>query len=102
MTPKLHILEDHVVPFLEKWGVGLGFWGEHGAHVHTVNILKKKCTILIDHNFGQKKVHYLVFGLSCSMKMEVYLEAVAGPLKNQASGLWSFLKRRHPLVFMAT
>ena len=31
ITPKLHMLEDHVVPFLNKWGVGLGFLGEHGA-----------------------------------------------------------------------
>jgi hypothetical protein len=25
------MLEDHVIPFLNKWGVGLGFLGEHGA-----------------------------------------------------------------------
>jgi hypothetical protein len=25
------MLEDHIVPFLQKWGVGLGFLGEHGA-----------------------------------------------------------------------
>lgn len=31
ITPKLHMLEDHVVPFLSEWGVGLGFLGEHGA-----------------------------------------------------------------------
>lgn len=31
ITPKLHMLEDHVIPFLTKWGVGLGFLGEHGA-----------------------------------------------------------------------
>ena len=30
-TPKLHILEDHVVPFLRKWRVGFGFHGEQGA-----------------------------------------------------------------------
>ncbi len=31
VTPKLHMLEDHTIPFLKKWGVGLGFLGEHGA-----------------------------------------------------------------------
>ena len=30
-TPKLHLLEDHVVPFLRKWRVGFGFHGEQGA-----------------------------------------------------------------------
>ncbi len=27
VTPKLDMLEDHVVPFLEEFGVGLGFLG---------------------------------------------------------------------------
>lgn len=31
ITPKLHMLEDHVVPFLRKWKVGFGFLGEQGA-----------------------------------------------------------------------
>ena len=31
VTPKLHMLEDHVVPFLKKWRVGFGFLGEQGA-----------------------------------------------------------------------
>ena len=31
VTPKLHMLEDHVVPFLRRWRVGLGFHGEQGA-----------------------------------------------------------------------
>ena len=29
--PKLHFLEDHVVPFMRTWKMGLGFHGEHGA-----------------------------------------------------------------------
>jgi hypothetical protein len=30
------MLEDHVIPFLNKWGVGLWFLGEHGAEsIHT-------------------------------------------------------------------
>lgn len=31
VTPKLHMLEDHVVPFLKQWKVGFGFLGEQGA-----------------------------------------------------------------------
>lgn len=31
ITPKLHMLEDHVVPFLRQWKIGLGFLGEQGA-----------------------------------------------------------------------
>lgn len=31
VTPKLHMLEDHVVPFLRRWKVGFGFLGEQGA-----------------------------------------------------------------------
>lgn len=31
VTPKLHMLEDHVVSFLRKWKVGFGFMGEQGA-----------------------------------------------------------------------
>ena len=31
VTPKLHMLEDHVVPFLRRWRVGFGFHGEQGA-----------------------------------------------------------------------
>ena len=31
VTPKLHMLEDHVIPFLQKWRVGFGFHGEQGA-----------------------------------------------------------------------
>ena len=31
VTPKLHMLEDHVVPFIRMWRVGLGMMGEQGA-----------------------------------------------------------------------
>lgn len=31
VTPKLHMLEDHVCTFLRKWMVGFGFLGEQGA-----------------------------------------------------------------------
>ena len=31
ISPKLHMMEDHVVPFLQRWKVGFGFLGEEGA-----------------------------------------------------------------------
>ena len=31
VTPKMHIMEDHMVPFIEKWKLGCGFYGEQGA-----------------------------------------------------------------------
>ena len=31
ITPKIHMLEDHVVEFLKHWKAGLGFLGEQGA-----------------------------------------------------------------------
>lgn len=32
VTPKLHLLEDHMVPWIRKWGgVGFGLMGEQGA-----------------------------------------------------------------------
>ena len=30
ITPKLHMLEDHVIPFIEQWGYGLAYFGEQG------------------------------------------------------------------------
>ena len=39
MLPKVHILEDHTVPWLRRWNLGAGLMGEQGAeslhaHVH--------------------------------------------------------------------
>lgn len=31
VSPKLHVLEDHVIPFLHKCHVGIGFLGEQGV-----------------------------------------------------------------------
>ncbi len=31
VTPKLHMLEEHVVPQLRAWSTGFGFLGEQGA-----------------------------------------------------------------------
>lgn len=37
VIPKMHILEEHVVRFLRKWGVGCGFLGEQGAESIHIN-----------------------------------------------------------------
>jgi hypothetical protein len=31
ITPKFHMLEVHIVPFLRQWGFGFGFMGEQGG-----------------------------------------------------------------------
>ena len=31
VTPKLHMLEKHTLPWLKEWGVGFGLMGEQGA-----------------------------------------------------------------------
>lgn len=31
VTPKLHLLERHIIPFLAKWGWGLGKYSEQGG-----------------------------------------------------------------------
>ena len=42
IIPKLHMLEDHVLPWMEKWGVGMAMHGEQwGESIHaTFNHLK--------------------------------------------------------------
>ncbi|XP_066935611.1 uncharacterized protein [Clytia hemisphaerica] len=37
ITPKMHLLEDHVVPFLRKWNMAFGIYGEQGMEsLHVV------------------------------------------------------------------
>ena len=31
ILPKMHILEDHAIPWIRRWRVGFGFMGEQGA-----------------------------------------------------------------------
>ena len=42
VTPKLHMLEDHAVDFMAKWGSSFGIYGEQGAEsIHAAfNTLK--------------------------------------------------------------
>ncbi|XP_065672288.1 uncharacterized protein LOC124815234 [Hydra vulgaris] len=31
VTPKMHLLESHVIQFIQKWGLGIGVYGEQGG-----------------------------------------------------------------------
>ena len=63
ILPKMHILEDHVVPWMRRWHIGAGLMGEQGAesiHAHfhrlenqysgIVNPLDKLRYIVNEHN----------------------------------------------------
>ena len=43
VTPKMHMLEEHTVPFLRRWHIGFGFMGEQGAELihNAINQLEK-------------------------------------------------------------
>ena len=46
ITPKLHMLEDHVVDFVKRWGLGLGLYGEQGGesiHPEFNNLKRTYC-----------------------------------------------------------
>ena len=50
ILPKMHILEDHVIPWLRKWHVGAGLMGEQGAesiHAH-ISRLESQYQDIID------------------------------------------------------
>lgn len=44
LTPKMHVLEEHIVPFIKKWNVGTGLMGEQGAEsIHAaINRIKQR------------------------------------------------------------
>ena len=44
ITPKLHMLEYHALPFIRKWGVGLGTYGEQGGESIHAEINRMKST----------------------------------------------------------
>ncbi|XP_065671948.1 zinc finger MYM-type protein 5-like [Hydra vulgaris] len=59
VPPKLHMMEDHAIPFLQKWGAGFGFYGEQGeTNISRPSsdlqdedaVLKLQPISLIDHN----------------------------------------------------
>ena len=64
VTPKLRILEEHIIPWIRKWGVGVGFHSEQGAEsIHALfNSLLR--TYASTHNPTQRmdrvmREHYL-------------------------------------------
>ncbi len=41
ILPKMHVLEDHVIPWIRKWRLGSGLMGEQGAesiHAHVMKL----------------------------------------------------------------
>ena len=51
VLPKMHILEDHVVPWMRRWGIGAGLMGEQGAesiHAH-LNRLEAQFSGIVNH-----------------------------------------------------
>lgn len=40
VLPKMHILEEHVVPWLRRWKLGSGLMGEQGAESIHAHIMK--------------------------------------------------------------
>lgn len=50
VLPKMHILEDHVVPWLKEHRVGLGLMGEQGAEsIHaSINGIKRAYSSIRD------------------------------------------------------
>ena len=64
VTPKLHMLEDNVIPGIQHWNVGLGFHGEQGAEsIHAIfNSLNRTYSNIRNHADRLKGVmreHYL-------------------------------------------
>ena len=48
VTPKMHMLEEHLVPWLRRWKVGFGLLGEQGAesiHAYFNSLKRTYCGI---------------------------------------------------------
>ena len=62
VTPNLHMLEDHVVDFINKWKFGLGMYGEQGGEsIHPEFTRFKKTYASVRPNAARVKVmleHY--------------------------------------------
>lgn len=59
VTPKLHFLECHTVPWIEKWHMGFGLLGEQGAesiHAH-FNSLRRTYQTMPD---GVQRLHQMM------------------------------------------
>ena len=53
ILPKMHILEDHVVPWMRRWRIGAGLMGEQGAEsIHAFTCLVTVATMVVAKEFG--------------------------------------------------
>ena len=64
ITPKLHMLEKHITPWLRKWNVGFGLMGEQGSEsIHAYfNSLKRTYQTIpdrVDRLHHIMKEHYI-------------------------------------------
>ena len=64
VTPKLHMLEDHVVDFVRRWKLGLGIYGEQGgesihAEFNNLNTLFRHIPGRCSRLKSTMKEHYL-------------------------------------------
>ncbi len=59
ITPKLHLLEFHIILWIEKWKVGLGLLGEQGAEsIHAYfNGLRRTYQTMPD---GVQRLHQMM------------------------------------------
>ena len=50
VLPKMHMLEDHLVPWVKRWKVGCGYMGEQGAEsLHaTFNNVERAYNNIVD------------------------------------------------------
>ena len=47
VTPRLHMLEHHAIPFLKKWGAGFRFYREQGGESIHMEFNKLKTIYII-------------------------------------------------------
>ena len=64
VTPKLHMLEMHVIPWLQKWRVGFGLMGEQGSesiHAYFNSLGRTYQTIpdMVERIHHMMKEHYI-------------------------------------------
>ena len=48
VLPKMHLLEDHTIPWMRRWHLGAGLMGEHGSesiHSHIVHLERTYCGV---------------------------------------------------------
>ena len=57
VLPKMHLLEEHVVPWLRRWHIGFGLMGEQGAEsIHAYfNGLKRTYSVYDPYPVKQLK-----------------------------------------------